>query len=182
MGKLMKRVPDHVRGSPTIEFSPKLRSRNTSSREEPWPTYGRDQQRTHVAPFPHRPPFRQFWRINTPGIVEFPPTIAYGRVYFSSEKGNFYALDAASGRVIWTKRIGHCAPASPMLAHNVVYQSYALPLPCVGHDPHAPGFVVAWDAATGRGSGGTSPLLSSRLRSLWASFFTLAPGTGRSTR
>lgn len=181
--------PRDVRGSPTIEFSPKARNRNASSREEPWPTYGRDQQRTHVAPFEHRPPFRQIWRIDTPSIVEFPPTIAYGRVYFSSLKGRFYALDAASGRVVWTKQIGHCAPASPTLADHVVYQSYALPLPCVGHDPAAPGFVVAWDAATGgelwrheSGAVESSPLLVGKLLYVgsWdGTFYALNARTGK---
>ena len=37
-----------------------------------------------------------------------------------------------------------------MVAHQVVYQSYAPPLPCVRHVRGARGFVVAWDAATGR--------------------------------
>jgi outer membrane protein assembly factor BamB len=181
--------PHDVRGSPTIEFSPKLRRQNTTSGEEPWPTYGRDQQRTHVAPFTHRPPFRQIWRIDTPGIVEFPPTIAYGRIYFNSLKGPFYAVDATSGRVIWTKRTGHCAPASPTLAQHVVYQSYALPLPCVGHDPNAPGFVVAWDADSGRelwrhksAAVESSPLLVGKLLYVgsWdGTFYALNARTGK---
>src|SRR5512133_772171 len=58
--------PRDVRGSPTIEFSPKLTRQSSFGREEPWPTYGRDLERTHFAPFRHRPPFRQIWRVNTP--------------------------------------------------------------------------------------------------------------------
>ena len=61
---------------------------------------------------PHRPPFRQIWRINTPNVVEFPPAVAYGRIYFSAFKGHFYALDARTGRVVWKKQIGHCSPAA----------------------------------------------------------------------
>jgi len=139
-----------VRGSPTIEFSPKVHARSSFSRDEPWPTYGRDPQRTHYAPFRHRPPFRQIWRIDTPGAIEFPPAVAYGRVYFSSFKGHFYALDATSGKIVWEKQVGHCSPVSPMLANHVVYQAYAPPLPCARHEQGARGFVVAWDAATGR--------------------------------
>jgi outer membrane protein assembly factor BamB len=181
--------PHDVRGSPTVEFSPKPRHRNAPSREEPWPTYGRDQQRTHVSPFSHRPPFRQVWRVDTPGIVEFPPTIAYGRVYFYSLTGPFYALDAATGRILWMKRTGHCAAASPTLSNHVVYQSYALPLPCKGHDPNAPGFVVAWDATTGRelwrhesASTESSPLLVGKLLYVgsWdGTFYALNARTGK---
>ena len=139
-----------VRGSPTIEFSPRLRDQGSFNREEPWPTYGRDLHRTHVSPFRHRPPFRELWRVDTRSVVEFPPSVAYGRVYVSSFKGDFYALDAATGRTVWKKRLDHCSPASPMLAHHVVYQSFSLALPCARHTPGARGFVAAWDADTGR--------------------------------
>jgi outer membrane protein assembly factor BamB len=181
--------PRDVRGSRTIEFSPKLPRQSSFSRAEPWPTYGRDLERTHVAPFRHRPPFRQIWRVNTPDVVEFPPTVAYGRVYFSSFRGHFYALDAATGRAVWTKRIGHCSPASPMLAHHVVYQSFSVPLPCVRHAPDARGFVVAWDAATGRelwrfdaAAVETSPLLVGKLLYFgsWdGTFYALNARTGK---
>jgi outer membrane protein assembly factor BamB len=139
-----------VRGSPTIEFSKTLHRQGVQSSEEPWPTYGRDLERTHFAPFEHRPPYRQIWRVNTRGAIEYPPSVAYGRLYFNSYKGHFYALDAATGDVVWEKRTGHCSPASPMIAHQVVYQAYAPPLPCARHVQGARGFVVAWDAATGR--------------------------------
>jgi outer membrane protein assembly factor BamB len=178
-----------VRGSRTIEFSPKLRAQRALSREELWPTYGRDLQRTHVAPFRHRPPFRQTWRVDTPGAIEYPPAVAYGRLYFSSYRGHFYALDAASGRVVWKKRIRHCSPASPMLAHHVVFQSYAPPLPCARHAPGARGFVIAWDAATGRelwrhdaAPVETSPLLVGKLLYFgsWAgTFYALNARTGQ---
>jgi outer membrane protein assembly factor BamB len=181
--------PRDVRGSRTIEFSPKLPRQSSLSRAEPWPTYGRDLDRTHVAPFRHRPPFRQIWRVNTPAVVEFPPTVAYGRVYFSSFRGHFDALDGATGRAVWTKRIGHCSPASPMLAHHVVYQSFSVPLPCARHAPDARGFVVAWDAATGRelwrfdaAAVETSPLLVGKLLYFgsWdGTFYALNARTGK---
>ena len=108
-----------MRGSPTIEFFPALKPpRDELSREEPWPTYGHDVQRTHFSPFRHRPPFREVWRMLAQGEIEFPPTIAYGRVYFSTFRGRFYALDATNGRVVWKKRIRHCSPVSPTLAHG----------------------------------------------------------------
>jgi outer membrane protein assembly factor BamB len=178
-----------VRGSPTVEFSPRLRGPDSFNRKEPWPTYGRDLQRTHFAPFRHRPPFREIWRVDAPDAIEFPPTVEYGRVYFNSFRGHFYALEASSGRVVWKKQVGHCSPASPMLAHHVVYQSYALPLPCTRHAPGARGFVVAWDAATGRelwrldaAAVETSPLLVGKLLYFgsWdGTFYALNARTGK---
>jgi outer membrane protein assembly factor BamB len=181
--------PRDVRGSSTIEFSPKARRHDSPSREEPWPAYGRDLQRTHFAPWKHRPPFRQVWRIDTPDIVEFPPTVAYGRVYFSSFRGRFYSLDAKHGRVVWEKQIDHCSPASPTLARHVVYQSYSVPLPCARHAPDARGFVVAWDADSGRqlwrfdaAAVETSPLLAGKLLYFgsWdGTFYALNARTGK---
>jgi outer membrane protein assembly factor BamB len=180
--------PRDLRGSPTIEFSPRSRAHRIS-REEPWPTYGRDPQRTHVSPFRHRPPFRQVWRVDTRSVVEFPPSVAYGRVYVSSFKGDFYALDAATGRVVWRKRVDHCSPASPMLAHHAVYQSFSVPLPCARHAPGARGLVLAWDADTGRelwrhdaAAVETSPLVVGKLvyfGSWDGTFYALSARTGK---
>ena len=110
--------PRDVRGSRTIEFSRELHRQGAESRDEPWPTYGRDLERTHLAPFGHRPPYRQVWRLNTSGAIEYPPSVAYGRLYFNSYRGHFYALDAASGQILWQKRLGHCSPASPMASSD----------------------------------------------------------------
>ncbi len=183
-----------VRGSPTIEFSPKLKPQDKKRpqkllRTEPWPTYGHDPQRTHLSPFRHRPPFRVVWRKPARGVIEFPPTIAYGRVYFSTFKGRFYALNATSGRVVWKKRIPHCSPVSPMLAHGVVYQAYEHLLPCGRHTPGARGLVFAWDASTGRrlwsfaaAAMETSPLLVGKLLYVgsWdGTFYALNARTGK---
>ena len=116
--------------------------------------------------------------------------MAYGRVYVSSFKGHFYALDAASGRVVWKKRERHCSPATPMLAHHVVYQSYSLPLPCARHARRArEGSCVAWDAATGRefwrydaAAVETSPLARGKLLYFgsWdGTFYALSARTGK---
>ena len=39
----------------------------------PWPTYGYDNQRTHLSPFSHRPPYRRLWMLRARWYVEFPP-------------------------------------------------------------------------------------------------------------
>ena len=162
-------------GSPTVEFQAKQdpssnRRLKRLVRMEPWPTYGYDAQRTHVSPYAHRPPFRELWRKTEPGYIEFPPTIAYGRVYYSTFTGRFNALDAASGTVVWSKRVRHCSPVSPTLSNHVVFQAYEHSLPCGRHTPGDRGLVIAWNADTGRrlwtfhaGAIETSPLLVGKL-------------------
>ena len=147
------------------------------------------QQRTHVAPFRHRPPFRQIWRVNTPDVVEFPPAVAYGRVYVSSFRGHFYALDAASGRVVWKKRRGTARPPRRCSRTTSSISPISLPLPCARHAPGARGFVVAWDAATGRelwrydaAAVETSPLVVGKLLYFgsWdGTFYALSARTGK---
>ncbi|MFV2069465.1 MAG: PQQ-binding-like beta-propeller repeat protein, partial [Pirellulales bacterium] len=46
------------------------------------------------------------WTFFAQGPVRFAPTIAAGRVYFGSDDGHAYSLDAASGELIWKVRAG----------------------------------------------------------------------------
>ena len=118
--------------------------------EEPWPTYGFSIQRTHLADFRHRPPYRQVWTAKADGLIEFPPVVAYDRVYLAQEFGRFFAYDAKTGRRLWRKRFGHCAASSPTAARGVVYQAYMQPFPCDRGNRSARGFVVAMNAKTGK--------------------------------
>jgi len=49
------------------------------------------------------------------------PVVAEGRVYFGSSDGHVYALDAASGALVWKHRTGDVVHASPALADGRVY-------------------------------------------------------------
>ena len=116
----------------------------------PWPTYGYDDARTHISPYDHRPPYRRLWRIDAHDTLEFPPSIGYGRVYLAQQKGLFFALDAETGKVDWRKKLDRCAASSPTIGKGLVYQSYMHRVECLQDQGGADGFVVAWDAETGR--------------------------------
>ncbi len=165
--------PRTVRGSATKEFvdvGPKRQKlKGDPLHEEQWPTYGYDVQRTHVAPnWRLRPPFHRIWQLRT-GDIEFPPSIAYDRVYVAQQRGRFFALDARSGKLKWTHTMANCAAASPTIADGVVYQGFMHRLPCGKHQAGARGFVIAWHARNGRrlwrfdaGAVESSPLLVGR--------------------
>jgi outer membrane protein assembly factor BamB len=146
--------PIEKRGSATEEFvttepeEPKPPPKKENPR--PWPTYSYDHQRRHISPYDHRPPYRRLWTIDAHDTLEFPPTVGYGRVYLAQQKGLFFALDAETGRVDWRKSLGRCAAASPTVGKKVVYVSYMHPVECLQGQAGADGFVVAWDAETGR--------------------------------
>ena len=144
--------PTEKRGSADEEFvttaEPKPKPRKHIAR--PWPTYGYDSERTHISPYRHKPPFRRVWKIDAHDTLEFPPSVGYGRVYLAQQKGLFFALDVDTGRVDWKKKTGRCAAASPAIGRRVVYASYMDKVNCPQSRPGATGFVIAWDARTGR--------------------------------
>jgi outer membrane protein assembly factor BamB len=173
--------PRTVRGSPTVEFSDALRpplgpgiqkkSQADLRYRVQWPTYGYDAQRTHLAPGWRslRPPYHGLWGLKAHGDIEFPPSVAYGKVYVAQEQGRFFAVKARTGKIVWTKRLGRCAAASPTIHKGIVYQAYMHSLPCGKHRSGARGFVIAWNARTGHeywrvnvGSVESSPLLVGR--------------------
>ena len=155
-----------VRGSSTVEFdtseapgsettqSPSSGGADTEpspAQEVVWPTYRFDAERTgFAAGIEIRPPFRKRWTVRGRNLIEFPPVIAYGRLYVGTNPGRFLAIDAASGEIAWEKRFGRCIAASPTVADGVVYQPLMDPSPCGNPDRDAPGYIVALDADTGR--------------------------------
>lgn len=152
---LNEEEPIEKRGSASEEFvateepeppPPPPKKRNP----RPWPTYSYDDARTHISPYDHRPPYRRLWSIDAHDSLEFPPSVGYGRLYLAQQKGLFFALDAKTGKPDWKKSIGRCAASSPTIGKKVVYQSYMHPVECLQDQAGADGFLVAWDADTGR--------------------------------
>jgi outer membrane protein assembly factor BamB len=141
-----------VRGSTSDEFvvteTPGARP-ESEIRREPWPTYGFDVTRSRFArPFDHRPPYRRLWMMRARSLLEFPPVVAYGRLYVSTFSGKLFAVATENGKVVWTKDLERITAASPTVADGVVYQ----PLMNAPEEERAtaPGFLVAFDAKTGK--------------------------------
>jgi outer membrane protein assembly factor BamB len=147
-----EKEPIEKRGSASEEFvtteEPKATPVERNAR--PWPTYGYDAARQHISPYEHRPPYRRLWKIDAHDTIEFPPSVGYGRVYVAQQKGLFLALDAQTGKVEWRKSLDRCAASSPTIGKGVVYQSYMHRVECLQDQDGANGFLVAWDAASGR--------------------------------
>ena len=146
--------PVEKRGSATEEFvtteEPEAQPPPKKDDPRPWPTYGYDNARQHISPYRHRPPYKRLWTIDAHDSIEFPPSIGYGRVYVAQQKGLFFALNAKTGRVSWRKSFGRCAAAAPTIGKGLVYQAYMHRVECLQGQDGADGFVVAWDAQTGR--------------------------------
>jgi outer membrane protein assembly factor BamB len=166
-----------VRGSSTVEFvttqAPGEKSRPRRVVEEsPWPMYGYDAARSHVAAdYRHRPPFRPLWTVETGWFIEFPPAIGGGRVFVGNLRGRFLAIEATTGRVVWKKRFAGCLAAGPAVKNRTVVVAVANPGCKKDLERQTQtGSVVALDALTGRrlwrtqmGVTESSPLVVGRL-------------------
>jgi outer membrane protein assembly factor BamB len=114
-----------------------------------WPTYGFDPARSHAPPFELAPPFRIIWKnVGDWSLIEFPPVIADGRLFVGTNHGLLLALDAATGHVLWQRKLGRCIASSPSVAGEaLVVGVLAAPPQC---DRDIPSYIAAFDVRTGR--------------------------------
>jgi outer membrane protein assembly factor BamB len=91
---------------------------------ENWPTYGFDLARTRFNPaVALRPPFRIAWRFKAGQLLEFPPSIYRGDLYFCTEHGRVYCLRASDHKVLWrfSEPGGALFAATPTVDSAAVY-------------------------------------------------------------
>jgi outer membrane protein assembly factor BamB len=162
-----------VRGSSTSEFTLTTTPEKPppAAAKVPWPMYGFDATRTRSVDIALKPPFRTIWRYGAGSLIEFPPSIGYGRLYFSTNAGRFAAISAKTGKRGWKVDLHRCVAASPAIgphAHGTIYAAFLNRPPCnalsggQGND----GLIVAFSAGQGKihwqhaiGPSESSPLL-----------------------
>ena len=121
-----------VHGSSTVEFVTTA-APVVQKPKEPgvlWEAYGYDEERARVSPYAHRPPYREVWKFRAQALVEFPPVIAFGRLYFAANDGDVFAINAATGKRAWKKKTGRCQAASPAVAGRLVFVPFMNAHPC----------------------------------------------------
>ncbi|HXS47092.1 MAG TPA: PQQ-binding-like beta-propeller repeat protein [Solirubrobacterales bacterium] len=133
----LKRPADiHNADVPFQPQKPKVQKRRTVS----WPLYGYDRARSRYLPAKGvRPPFRKMWRYTDGPLLEFPPVIAGGRLFFVDNNGYAIALDADTGKQLWKRRIGRLNASSPAYSKQRLYIVNLVP-----------GHVVKLDARNGK--------------------------------
>jgi outer membrane protein assembly factor BamB len=88
--------------------------------EAAWPTYGRDFARSGVAADAARPgPLTVSWRMHLDGAVYSQPLLVGDTVIAATENDSLYALDQATGRVIWRRHVGTPVPLSDLPCGNI---------------------------------------------------------------
>ncbi len=87
----------------------------------PWPTYHRDLTRAGVAQGPGKlGTVRRAWTSpQLDGAVYAEPLVAGNRVLVATEANTVYALDEASGRVVWHRNLGTPVPQADLPCGNI---------------------------------------------------------------
>ncbi len=149
----IKHASRDVKGSSTVEFV--TTEAPPAPPPEPgiaWPMYGYDPERLRFANgVSLAPPFRRSWTFHAQSLVEFPPAVGYGRLFFSNNAGVMFAIGAANGKRAWKVNAHRCVASSPALDRHVVYQAYLNAPPC-NRSPGSglTGELVAYAVGTGR--------------------------------
>ncbi len=159
-----------VRGSSSVEFvttaAPTVPMHPKRAGID-WPMYGYDQQRTRVGPGRFRPPFRRKWVFGARNLVEFPPAVAYDRLFFTNNSGILFAVGTKTGGRAWRWKSGRCAASSPAVSGQLVIQVFLARRPCNRTGSGLNGLVAAFYAGSGKvrwkrviGPSETSPLVA----------------------
>jgi outer membrane protein assembly factor BamB len=163
----VKHAGRDIRGSSTVEFVPTVPPPpKVSVPNIPWPMYGHDPARLRVATgISLAPPFRRAWTFHAQSLVEFPPAVAYGRLYFANNDGVLFAINAKTGKRAWSYVSTRCQAMSPAVGFDTVYATFLNHPPCNATGVHE-GQLVAFWAGSGKvrwrktiGPSESSPLL-----------------------
>jgi hypothetical protein len=87
-----------------------------------WPTFRYDRQRTGFLDVKGiKPPYERVWRYGDTPLLEFPPSIANGVLYFVDNDGHAFALSAKNGHKIWQRRIASLNASTPTYSDGRLY-------------------------------------------------------------
>ena len=144
----------NIVGSPSVQFTttavPKKKV-TANPQGVVWPMWGYDGQRLRSpVGISLRPPFRTIWTFHGRALLEFPPAVAYGKLYLTTFWGHFFALDEKTGKPVWKFNSGRCGWSSPAVSDHVVYQTFIGHPNCNQSVPGTDGEVVALNARNGK--------------------------------
>src|SRR5439155_20487501 len=134
----------NIHGSSSVEFVTTQAKPARPAEGVAWPRYGFDLAGTRNAGYRLRPPFRRVWAFNNNAtLLEFPPAVAYGKLFLPTWDGRFLALDARTGHLLWRHRSGGCGWGTPVVWRLLVINTF------IGHEcgspiPGTDGEIVAY--------------------------------------
>jgi outer membrane protein assembly factor BamB len=114
---------DDVRRGDEVEFRAPPPKRPQRDDTIDWPVYHYDLAHTGYLPARVGPPFKERWVFSGNVLMEFPPIVVDGSVYFMRNNGGTYRLDADTGKVKWKNQIGKLSATSPAYWRETLFVS-----------------------------------------------------------
>ena len=97
------------------------------------------------------PPYRPLWFFRAGSLVEFPPAVAYGKLYFANADGVLFAVDISKVKTVWAYRARRCTAATPAIDGHSIYMTFLNKPPCNASRSGIDGQVVALERRHGQG-------------------------------
>jgi outer membrane protein assembly factor BamB len=146
------RAPTVAVTPPTTAAAPKPPPKPRAPSDTAWPFYGFNLARTRYFANATRldPPFHVGWRFNDGALLEFPPVIYHDTLYFEDYDGMARAVNTTNGHVIWHRKLGTLAAASPALDIRHKLAFFVLLSNTPGARVGGNGLVVAVSMKTGK--------------------------------
>jgi outer membrane protein assembly factor BamB len=139
------------RSEPTGTPVPDPPEPNSSKKPDPlrnfvWANYGYSKDRRHLlaASTLLRPPFWRVWTLGGSTLLEFPPVMAEGKLFLLKNNGAVYAIDKSTGKVLWKRKLGVLAAASPTYGNGRIF------VPLLSRGTNKPGAVYALRTSDGK--------------------------------
>jgi hypothetical protein len=114
---------DDVRRGDEVEFRAPPPPRPKVDDTVDWPVYHFDLAHRGYLPARVAPPFKERWVFSGRVLMEFPPIVVDGSVYFMRNNGGTYRLDADTGKVKWKNQIGSLSATSPAYSDGRLFVS-----------------------------------------------------------
>jgi outer membrane protein assembly factor BamB len=86
-----------------------------------WPMFRGNPGLTGIAPSKLPNTLSSAWQFKTAGPIKSSAAVVDGKVFVGSDDGNFYALDASSGKKLWAYKTGGGIESSPLVLDGKVY-------------------------------------------------------------
>ena len=110
--------------NPDVPFENPVKKPNKVPQDKTvnWSTFRLNPQRTGYLPVNGiHPPFKRVWKYGDTPLLEFPPIVVDGRLYFVDNDGNARALRTDNGREIWHRKIASLNASTPTYSKGRLY-------------------------------------------------------------
>ncbi len=115
--------PEDV-SNPEVPFTPPPKKAKKVPKDKTvnWTTFRLNPQRTGYLPVNGiHPPFQRVWKYGDQPLLEFPPIVVKGRLYFVDNDGNARALRSDNGREVWHRKIASLNASTPTYSKGRLY-------------------------------------------------------------